>query len=164
MTAEYFRTMFGYTSWAWRRVLDQVAQVSQDEYIASPFRSYPSMRATLVHALAAEMRYLLVWKGEPFVDRPDEITLPTIVELREAWAGQEKAREAFLAKLTDQDCTRVITQLNRNNEETKTPLWVLMTQAVTHHMQHRSEIALQVSQLGHSPGDLDLSRYYRERN
>jgi len=58
----------------------------------------------------------------------------------------------------------VITQLNRNNEETKTPLGMLMTQAVTHHMQHRSEIALQVSQLGHSPGDLDFSRYYRELN
>ena len=38
-----------------------------------------------------------------------------------------------------------------------------MTQAVTHHMQHRSEIALEVTQLGYSPGDLDVTRYFRER-
>jgi len=95
MTADYFRTMFGYTSWAWRRVLDQVAQVSQDDYVASPFRSYPCMRGTLVHALAAEMRYLTIWKGEPFVDRPDEILLPTIVELRDAWGGKRRRVRRF---------------------------------------------------------------------
>jgi uncharacterized damage-inducible protein DinB len=156
--------MFGYTSWAWHRVLDQVAQISQDEYVASPLRDYGSIRATLVHALAAEVRYLSVWKGEPAATRPDEATVPTVAELRKVWAEQEEAMEAFLAGLTDQDCLRAITQVSaRTGQESTTPLWLLMTQAVTHHMQHRSEIALDVTQLGHSPGDLDVTRYFRER-
>lgn len=164
MTADYFRTMFGYTSWAWHRVLDQVAQISQEEYVAARFRDYGSIRATVVHALAAEVRYLSVWKGEPAAARLDEGTVPTVADLRKVWAEQEKAMEAFLAGLTDQDCLRAITQVSgRTGQESTSPLWLLMTQAVTHHMQHRSEIALQITQLGHSPGDLDVTLYFRER-
>ncbi len=164
MNAEYFRTMFGYTAWAWSRVLDQVDRVPQDDYVAARWRDYGSMRSILVHALASEVRYLSVWQGEPIGARPDEATVPTAAELRKAWANQEQALGAFLAGLTDQDCLRVIKQVSaRNGQETVTPLWLLMTQAVNHHTQHRSEIALMVTQLGHSPGDLDVSRYYRER-
>jgi uncharacterized damage-inducible protein DinB len=164
VNAEYFRTMFAYTAWAWRRVLDQVAQVSQDDYVGSRFRDYASMRAILVHALAAEMRYLSVWKDEPLGERPDEATVPTVAELRKVWTAQEQAMAAFLAGLTDQDCLRAVKQVSaRDGSESVTPLWLLMTQAVNHHTQHRSEIALMVTQLGHSPGDLDVTRYYRER-
>lgn len=163
MNAEYFRTMFGYTYWAWHRVLDQVAQVPQDNYVAQSLLDYGSMRAILVHAIAAEMRYLTVWKGEPVRTRLDEATIPTAAELREVWVKQEDAMGSFLAGLSDQDCLRAIKQVSRSGEETLTPLWLLMSQAVNHHTQHRSEIALQVTQLGLSPGDLDVSRYYRER-
>jgi uncharacterized damage-inducible protein DinB len=164
MNAEYFRTMLGYSAWAWRRVLDQVAQVSQDDYVASRLRDYGTIRSTLVHALGAEMRYLSVWKGETMGARPDETTAPTAAELRKHWAAHEPAMDAFLAGLTDQDCLRTISQVSpRTGQETTSPLWLLMTQAVTHAMQHRSEVALQVTQLGHSPGDLDVTRYYRER-
>jgi uncharacterized damage-inducible protein DinB len=163
MTAEYFRTMLGYTYWAWHRVLDQVAQISQEEYVERRLLDYGSIRAILVHAVAAEVRYLSVWKGEPLTARPDEASVPTVAELRMVWAEQEKAMDAFLAGLTDQDCLRAVTQISaRTGQESVTPLWVLMTQAVSHHMQHRSEVALQVTQLGHSPGDLDVTRYYRE--
>jgi uncharacterized damage-inducible protein DinB len=43
-------------------------------------------------------------------------------------------------------------------------MWALMTQAIIHKTQHRSEIAFMVTQLGYSPGDLDFSRYVRERD
>jgi uncharacterized damage-inducible protein DinB len=164
VNAEYFRTLFGYSAWAWRRVLDQVDQIAQDDYVAAPLRDYPSIRATLTHALGAEMRYLSVWKGEPMGTRPDETTVPTVAALRQRWTEHEKAMEAFLAGLTDQDCQRPVTQVSPQTGEQRTsPLWMLMTQGVNHAMQHRTEVALQVSQLGHSPGDLDVTRYFRAR-
>jgi uncharacterized damage-inducible protein DinB len=164
VTAEYFRTMFGYTAWAWQRVLNQVGQVSHDDYVASRLRDYGSIRATVVHALAAEVRYLSVWTGEPVGARPDEASVPTVAELRTVWATHDQAMAAFLAGLTDQDCLRTITQVSaRTGQESTTPLWVLMTQALIHATQHRSEVALQVTQLGHSPGDLDVTPYFRER-
>ena len=165
MSAEYFRTIFGHTFWAWNRVLDQVAQVSQDDYVAKPLRDYGSMRATAVHALAASMRYLSIWTNESVGTRPEEATVSTVADLRKVWAEHETAMAAFLAGLTDADCERSITQVSaRTGEKSTSPLWLLMAQAINHHAQHRSEIALEVTQLGHSPGDLDVTRYYRERS
>jgi uncharacterized damage-inducible protein DinB len=164
MNAEYFRTMFGYSSWAWGRVLDQVVQLSQDDYVAARPLDYGNIRGTMVHALGAEARYLAIWKDEPVGARPDEITAPTIAELRTWWSTHQQDMIAFLAALTDEACQREIKQVSgRTGLETVTPQWVLMAQVVNHHTQHRSEVALQISQLGHSPGDLDVTQYFRER-
>jgi uncharacterized damage-inducible protein DinB len=160
--ADYFRFLFGYMYWVRDRILDQVVQLSQEEYVAPRSLDYGSIRATLVHAMGAEVRYLSLWDGKPPETPVNEETVPTAEALRARWAEQEQKMQVFLAGLTDEDCGRDIRQVSgRTGQETVTPLWVMMAQALSHNTQHRSEVALHITQLGHSPGDLDVSRYYR---
>ncbi len=164
MDAEYFRTLFGYHYWARDRVLDQVAKLTQDEYAAPRPLDYGSLRATLVHALSAEAGYLARWDEKP-VDSPiNEEAVPTAGALRDRWAAQEQKMNAFLKDLTDEGTRREIRQVSaRTGQESVNPIWALMAQIVNHGTQHRSEVALIITQLGYSPGDLDITRYLREK-
>jgi uncharacterized damage-inducible protein DinB len=163
MDPDYFRLTFGHTYWAWGRVLDQIEQISQAEYVAPRLLDHESIRSTLLHAMGAEGRYLSIWSGEPAGPRETAESAPTIAELRSAWLEQQKRVEAFLARVTPDDCAREIKQVSgRTGQELVSPVWVLMAQVLHHHTQHRAEIALHITDLGHSPGDLDITRYYRE--
>ncbi len=43
------------------------------------------------------------------------------------------------------------------------PLWALNVHLVNHGTQHRSEVAMMLTDLGHSPGDLDMVFFLAER-
>lgn len=162
MDADYFRTLFAYSYWAWDRVLNQVGKLSHAEYVAPRALDYGSLRATLLHGLSAEAGYLARWSGQP-VDGPiNEETVPTFEALRDRWVSQQQTMNTFLTKLTDGDVRREVRQVSaRTGREFVNPLWALMAQIVNHGTQHRSEVALTITQLGLSPGDLDLIAYLR---
>jgi uncharacterized damage-inducible protein DinB len=162
MDPEYFKTLFAHHYWARDRILDQVAQISQDQYLAAPYRDYPSIRATLIHNLSSEAGYLARWLGETRESMSEE-TLPTVEALRARWAEQQAKMNAFLAQLTEAGASKEIRLVARDGSETVNPLWALIAQALNHNTQHRAEVAFAVTQFGHSPGDLDVSRFLRER-
>jgi len=61
-----------------------------------------------------------------------------------------------VAALTDADLARVVEYTNMQGERWAYPLWQQMIHQVNHATQHRSEAAVMLTKLGHSPGWLDL--------
>jgi uncharacterized damage-inducible protein DinB len=49
--------------------------------------------------------------------------------------------------------------VNNAGEPNAYPLWQLLTHQVTHAQQHRSEIAIALTEFGYSPGWLDFLIY-----
>jgi len=64
---------------------------------------------------------------------------------------------AFLATLSDADLDqpRTVT-FTGDGVAVTAPLWQLMAHVVNHGTQHRSDAAQMLTDLGHSPGDLDM--------
>jgi uncharacterized damage-inducible protein DinB len=160
VTVDYYRWLYDYSYWARDRVLAQVAKLDQDAYIAPRALDYGSIRGTLVHWLAREAVWLDRWQGKPDRLIGDESDLPTFDTLMERWTREEARMRAFLSELTNSQLSETVSYESAlTGNRYAMPLWHMMSHVVNHGTQHRSEVALALTQLGLSPGDLDLIVY-----
>lgn len=159
VTADHYRWLFDYSYWARDRVLSQVAKLDHEGYVAPQGLDYGSIRGTLVHLLARETIWLDRWQGRPD-SSISEVDLPTFEALQERWTREEARMRAFLDQLTDSKLAEIVEYVSAAaNKRYAIPLWPMMSHLVNHGTQHRSEVALALTQTGLSPGDLDLILY-----
>jgi len=173
MSADYFRTLFEYNRWANHRVLDAAAQVPEDDYFApAAGLSFGNLHATLVHALIAEIVWLARWNGElppeglkdaRIADKLAQTEVPTFADVRRLYAQEEEKQQRFFAALTDDGAGRIVSYATQYGEPFTQPLDELMAHFINHGTQFRSEAAVRLTQLGYSPGDLDLIVFLRSR-
>lgn len=66
---------------------------------------------------------------------------------------------AYLASLTEDDLSQPLAYVTTAGRPFSSTLWHILVHVVNHGTQHRAEIAQVLTQLGHSPGDLDMILY-----
>ena len=70
---------------------------------------------------------------------------------------------SYLDGLTDDDLAAGTITYSRTEGKTyETPLWQILVHVINHGTQSRSEAAVLLTQLGHSPGDLDYMIFLRD--
>ena len=118
--------------------------------------SFDSVRDTLVHTMAAQWLYLERWQGRSPRALPEASAFPDLATIRARWDEIERDTQAFVATLDDARLAADLAYTNMQGEPWTYPLWQQMIHQVNHATQHRSEAAVLLTQLGHSPGWLDL--------
>ena len=161
MNAEYFRTMIDYQYWARDRLLAAVEQLNPSDYLAPRPMDYGSIHGTLVHTYAADVIWHSRWNGVS----PDRLLtpedVPDLKSLVERWRQIEPQIREFVGGLTDEDVRmRVVDYRSTEGDQLRRLLWQTLAHLVNHGTNHRSEVAAAATQLGHSPGDLDLVVYF----
>ena len=154
-------TLFDYTYWAHRRVLTTAARLTDGQFTLRSVIVGRDLRATLVHTLDTECSWRLRLQGRP--EEEWRKTLPAsdyrnLAALVEHWTRDESEMRAWLASLDDETLARSADLGPR----TQAPLWYFLVHVITHSQQHRAEAAQLLTQLGHSPGDLDFLDYADE--
>jgi uncharacterized damage-inducible protein DinB len=165
MGLAYARTLLEYNYWANRRVLEASRQVPAEQYAAPAGLSHGSLRGTLAHILSAE----IVWRlrCQEGLSPPALFTeqdFPTFEQLAARWSAEEQAMRTFLADLGDQDIQRPVSYHDTRGRPFATPLWQILAHVVNHGSQFRAEAGVGLAHLGHSPGDLDMIVFFRERS
>jgi uncharacterized damage-inducible protein DinB len=161
MMIDLLHNLYDYSAWANDRILGTAAQVTLDQLQAKAAEraSFGSVHGTLVHIMSAQWIWLLRWQGtSPSVDLAAE-TFPTLETIRMRWDQIERETQEFLAACTEADLACTIEYQNFQGERWAYPLWQQMVHQVNHATQHRSEVAMILTQWGHSPGWLDLLYY-----
>ena len=163
MHIEDIRLLFDYGYQANARVLDTAAQLTPDQFTQPVFK-IGSVHRTLVHQMSAEW----VWRsrlqeGVSPTAPLNAAAFPSLDALRARWATEEAAMRGYLAGLGDEDLDRAVHYTTTTGKPWSDTLGPLLLHIVNHGTQHRSEVAAILTELGHSPGDLDLLLYLRQR-
>lgn len=161
MNGEYFRTLFDYQYWARDRLLSAVARLPEVDYLAPRPMDYGSIHGTLTHTYAAEVIWHSRWRGESPARMLGSADISNLGELTRRWAEQQEKVLSYVAGLTDDEVrTRIVDYRSTEGESHRRLLWETMAHLINHGTNHRSEVAAAATQLGQSPGDLDLIYYF----
>jgi uncharacterized damage-inducible protein DinB len=163
MFASATRTLYDYNAWANARVLDASAHLTDEQFLGKIEGGYGSLRDTLVHIVDAEWMYLERWRGRSPNSVWDPNAFPSVSSIHEKWTSVAAETRAFVNDLDDASLERVVSYVNTQGETWAYPLWQQMHHQVNHATQHRSEVAIQLTRYGHSPGWLDYLLFIDEQ-
>lgn len=155
MEKQLLEALFDHSAWANARMLDACRGLAPERW-QETHEDGQDLRSVLTHALNAEMiwrqRFEGVPQGQLVIRKPEEF--PTPADLVSAWREEEQRWRRWFAT-----CTPEKLDENFQVHSASLPLWQFVTQVPVHAAQHRAEAALMLTELGHSPGELDFLHY-----
>lgn len=153
------RDLYAYNAWANHRILDTAEQMTLQRFLEH-HNGAGSIREILTHTAWAQWIWLERCEGNSPRDHWEASAFPYVATLRARWNEVEADSERFLENLRAEDLDRTLTYVNFQGETWSYPLWQALIHQVNHATQHRSEAALLMTQIGHSPGNLDYLIYH----
>jgi len=152
---ELMTSLYEYGKWANARLLAKAALATPAQLAQRFSKGAEPILPTFGHLVGADMRWLARWTEEtpPTVAVADFTSLDVV---RRRWDDLYAARRAYLARL-DEGALQATIRWVREDGAVDLPRWQAMLQCANHGTQHRAEIAAMLSDLGHSPGDLDYA-------
>ena|SRR5688572_21434469 len=162
MNKQDIQLLYKYNQWANARILNAASQVSPEQFLGAASYPHGGLRRTLVHALFAEWIWRMRWEGTSPVHRfkPEEFS--TFQSLGERWAEEEILLMSFVEGLTDEKLNSEFKYTSIEGKPFQRILWQAMAHVVNHGTQHRTEAAALLTDMGHSPGDIDLVLFLHE--
>jgi uncharacterized damage-inducible protein DinB len=154
--------LYKYNQWTNKKILDAVAKVTQEQFLAPASFPHGGLRGTLVHALFAEWIWRNRWEGtSPTVRlKPDDF--PTFESLRARWVEEQKLLMAFVEDVTEERLNSKFSYKATDGTPHERILWQAMAHLVNHGTQHKTEAAAMLTDFGQSPGDIDMILYLIE--
>jgi uncharacterized damage-inducible protein DinB len=141
-------------AWANRRIIDTAASLTDDELRATGPFDHGTAFQTLRHLVDVDWS----WRefctgndvGESFVW--GRVPLDDLASIAAFSAEEDERLVAYVGSL---DAAALSEHLPLD-ETHSVPRWLIVAHVVNHGTQHRSELARYLTDLGHSPGELDL--------
>ena len=151
MDAASIRFLYDYDAWATRRILDAAQGLEGEAWAGGPAVGERNLADILTHQLGASQRWRHSWQDlQTERPRPERGPRLSPADLRAAWQSEWPQLHAWIATLGGDDLERRFDGV---------PLWQMLLHVANHGTQHRSEAAALLTDLGRSPGDLDLIDY-----
>jgi uncharacterized damage-inducible protein DinB len=162
MNKQDIQILYKYNEWANARILNSASKLTNEQFIAPASFTHRELRGTLTHILSAGWVWRTRWQGESPAHPIKPEDFPTFDSLRARWLEEEQALNIFVDILTDEKLISTFQYKTLRGEAMENILWQAMAHVVNHGTQHRSEAAAILTELGQSPGDVDLIVFLRE--
>ncbi|MGA2689277.1 MAG: DinB family protein [Candidatus Korobacteraceae bacterium] len=174
------RTLYAYNRWANRRMFSVLEKLSDEQFTATMASSFPSIRESVLHIVAAEWLWLKRWKGaSPRATVADTSqasamgsamsnggvavdTLATLSGLQSFADSIEQERQEFLSALNDDVLLARLKYTDMGGKEFSMPLAYLLQHLVNHGTYHRGQVTTLLRQAGAETVAFDLLFFIRE--
>jgi uncharacterized damage-inducible protein DinB len=84
-----------------------------------------------------------------------------VADVRQAWLAFDAGFRPYLDGLGDAELGRTFTFIRPDGEKVSRRVGSVFVRVIMHSAQHRAELVMLATGLGHPPGELDLSVYLR---
>lgn len=144
------------------RVRDTVDEISVTELTAVVVEGQPSIKDTLIHLFSVTQMDVAWWRNR--LSGEDAFRIEHLNQdyadansLRNLWLETDSEIASFINSLnSSDDLERQYTRVTPDGETRTRVLWEMMLHVINHGTQHRSEVAVMLTKLGHSPGDMEI--------
>jgi uncharacterized damage-inducible protein DinB len=162
MNKQDIQMLYEYNRWANARILGAAERIGEAQFLAPTAFPHGSLRATLVHILFGEWVWRMRWQGSPqhVPWRPEDF--PTFASLKRRWLEEEPLLMEFVDGLTEKRLEAEFDYISTEGNPHRRVVWEAMAHLVNHGTQHRSEAAAMLTDMGQSPGDIDLIVFLNE--
>ncbi len=164
MNNPLIETLFGYGAWRNAVLLRAASGLSEAELFAPNRFPAGSLGGTFIHALGADRLWLARLTGAPTGPFAQRDEFPTFDAIVSGWKPIEAALTRYALGCSEADLARRFDFRRLNGEAMTAIVGETLIHIANHGMQHGAEIAQMLTELGRSPGDIDLFRYTRERD
>lgn len=160
---EQLRSLAAYDAWATDRILARVAELTPEQLAADVGTSHGSVLVNLGHTARAQALWVSWWTDEPPYEGAMAYPPADLAAVRESFRVVGERLRSFLAALTDDELDRVVVYHPLRGGTRQGRLVDQILHVVNHGTQHRSETAMALTALGHSPGEIDYVFFTLER-
>jgi len=162
MNKQDILVLYQYNQWSSKKILDAASEATHEQFLAPASFPHGGLRGTLVHALFAAWIWRMRWEGTSPTQRLKPEDFPTFESLRTRWQDDENKIMRFIDGLTDERLNDKFSYKSTNGQPHERILWQAMVHLINHSTQHKTEAAAILTDLGHSPGDIDMIYYFSE--
>ena len=154
--------LYKYNQWANAKILTAAADITTEQFLATATFPHGGLRGTLVHALSAEWIWRTRWEGSSPAFMLKAEQFPDFPSLQARWAEEKMRLMNFVDGMPEERLNATFDYTNTSGKPFSRVLWHAMLHLVNHGTQHRTEAAAMLTDLGHSPGDIDLIIFVNE--
>ena len=152
-------SLYAYNRWANQRILDTAENLTWEQFLMDVGASFPSVRDTLVHTMVVQNNWLYRFQRLDLPPAKEFDEFPDLAAIIRAWEQIDAATESYVLSLSESDVDETIEYVNSIGNRCRYQRWQMMAHQVNHATQHRSEVAVMLTQFGYSPGALDYLVY-----
>lgn len=153
------RSLFEHNYWALDRILVATAGLRPEQFRTDAGMPHGSLWATLFHAVGAEWLWIERCRGRSpgsFLPEPESRGLEAIAQL---WKSQRRTALALIDSVEQEALSHIVNYTTLGGVSQSNLLGHILLHVATHTAQHRAEAAQILTQVGHSPHDLDFDEY-----
>jgi uncharacterized damage-inducible protein DinB len=160
VSAEVLRQHLGYTAWASDHLVRAVSQIPP-HHLTHDFQTADrTILGTLVHTFGADRIWLKRILGEsPAIFLTDDDH--RLIVLQQEWPAVLAGWQDWARPLTDEQAAAILHLKDLKGNLYTYAVWQVVLHVVNHATHHRGQVSGFLRTLGHTPPQLDLTRYYR---